>query len=48
MTFIEYIFLNDFRKDNSHMTIKGKENLLKILQQNKSVIFVSGHLQITS
>ena len=43
MTFIEYIFLNDFRKDNSHMTIKGKENLLKILQQNKSVIFVSGH-----
>ena len=43
MTFIEYFFLNDFRKDNSHMTIKGKENLLKILQQNKSVIFVSGH-----
>ena len=44
MTFIEYIFLNKFRKNNSHIKIKGEENLNKILIQNKKpVIFVSGH-----
>ena len=40
MTFAEYIFLNRFRKTNSHVKIIGEENLKKI---NKPVIFVSGH-----
>ena len=31
MTFIEYIFLNRFRKKSSHITIKGKEKLLNFL-----------------
>ena len=43
MTFIEYIFLKQFRERNSHMTIKGEENLLEIKKKNKPVIFVSGH-----
>ena len=42
-TFIEYIFLNYFRKNNSHVTIIGEENLSQIYQKNKPVIFVSGH-----
>ena len=40
MTFIEYIFLNYFRSQNSHMKIIGEENLPL---NNKPVIFVSGH-----
>ncbi len=43
MTFIEYIFLNRFRKKNSHITIKGKEKLLKIIPSGQPVIFISGH-----
>ena len=43
MTFIEYIFLKQFRKNNSHMTVKGEENILKIINDKKPVIFVSGH-----
>ena len=43
MTFIEYIFLKQLRKNNSHMTIKGEENILKIINNKKPVIFVSGH-----
>ena len=27
MTFVEYMFLNYFRKQNSHIIVKGKENL---------------------
>ena len=42
-TFIEYIFLNYFRKNNSHITVIGEENLLRITQKNKPVIFISGH-----
>jgi KDO2-lipid IV(A) lauroyltransferase len=43
MTFVEYIFLNKFRKENSHIEIKG-ENILKEIEKNKKpVIFVSGH-----
>jgi len=42
MTFIEYIFLDKFRKKNSHIEIKGEKNLLNI-KKNKSVIFISGH-----
>ena len=36
MTFIEYIFLNRFRKKSSHITIKGKEKLLKIIPKKKA------------
>ena len=43
MTFIEYIFLNKFRKNTSHVSIKGQENLNYIVSGNKPVIFVSGH-----
>ena len=42
-TFIEYIFLGKMRKDNSHITILGDENLNKVIKKNKPVIFVSGH-----
>jgi len=43
MTFIEYIFLNYFKKNNSHIVINGKENLSGIISEKKPVIFVSGH-----
>ena len=42
-TFIEYIFLNQLRKNKSQITILGEENLRKIIEQKKPVIFVSGH-----
>jgi Kdo2-lipid IVA lauroyltransferase/acyltransferase len=42
-TFIEYIFLSDFRKNNFHMNIQGEENLYQIAHDAKPVIFVSGH-----
>ena len=43
MTFIEYIFLNYYRKNKSHMLIDGKTNLFNLIQKNKPVIFISGH-----
>ena len=43
MTFIEYIFLNYFRKNNSHVVIKDQANLDQILREEKPVIFISGH-----
>ena len=43
MTFIEYIFLNYFRNQNSHVSIKDNSNLSQILLEEKPVIFVSGH-----
>lgn len=43
MTFIEYIFLNKFNKNNSHIIINGEENLNDVFKNNKPVIFVSGH-----
>ena len=43
MTFIEYIFLSHFRKNNNHVIFEGKENLLKVLKDDKPVIFISGH-----
>ena len=43
MTFIEYIFLNHFLKDNSHLTIEGEKNLPNPFENGKPVIFVSGH-----
>ena len=42
MTFIEYIYLDYFKKNNSHIDIKEKTNLLAI-NNKKPVIFVSGH-----
>jgi KDO2-lipid IV(A) lauroyltransferase len=42
-TFVEYLFLNKFKKNNSHINFKGKEILKSILNKNKPVIFVSGH-----
>ena len=43
MTFVEYIFLNKFKKENSHIEIKN-ENILRQIEKNKKpVIFVSGH-----
>ena len=42
-TFIEYIFLNILRKNNSHISISGENILNEIIKKNKPVIFVSGH-----
>ena len=42
-TFIEYIFLDYFRKEKSHITLSGKENLAQVIKKNKPVIFISGH-----
>ena len=42
MTFIEYMFLSHFRKDNSHIKIIGEDNL-NAAKNGKPVIFVSGH-----
>jgi KDO2-lipid IV(A) lauroyltransferase len=41
--FVEYLFLKKFRKNNSHIKIKGEDFLHKIRRNNKPVIFVSGH-----
>mgnify|MGYP001475755213 FL=1 len=43
MTFIEYIFLNYFKKEKSHVSIKNEKILLDILSKKKPVIFISGH-----
>ena len=43
MTFIEYMFLNFFKKSNSHIQIEGEDNLKNVMIKNKSVIFISGH-----
>ena len=42
-TFAEYMFLKKFRKENLHIKIEGKKILDEIYQNNKPVIFVSGH-----
>ena len=42
-TFIEYIFLDYFRKKKDHITLSGKENLTEVIKKNKQVIFISGH-----
>ena len=42
-TFIEYIFLNLFRRENKFVILDGEENLLQIAKENKPVIFISGH-----
>ena len=43
MTFIEYIFLDYFRKNNNHMKIIGLNNISEQIEGGKPVIFVSGH-----
>ena len=42
MTFVEYMFLYRFQKQNSHISIKGEKNL-SLLREGRPVIFVSGH-----
>ena len=42
-TFIEYVYLNQLRKNNTHINLIGEENLSLILKDKKPVIFVSGH-----
>ena len=42
-TFIEYIFLKNFKNNNLHVKIKGEDKLQKIINKNKLVIFDSGH-----
>ena len=42
-TFVEYSFLKKFKNDNSHIHIKGENILKKIIEDKKTVIFVSGH-----
>jgi len=43
MTFIEYIFLNNFKNGQSHINIEGEKILHQISTNNKPVIFISGH-----
>ena len=43
MTFIEYIFLKQLRKNNTHVSIKGENILNEIIKNKKSAIFISGH-----
>jgi Kdo2-lipid IVA lauroyltransferase/acyltransferase len=43
MTFVEYVFLNKFKKENLHMSISGEDILNEISANTKPVIFVSGH-----
>ena len=43
MTFIEYIFLKYFKKNNSNISIKNEKLLENIISKKKPVIFVSGH-----
>ena len=42
-TFIEYVFLDIFRIESSHIKIYGKENLDRIKRSKKPVVFISGH-----
>ena len=43
MTFIEYIFLKKYRNEKNHVAIFGSKNLLIPIEENKPVIFISGH-----
>ena len=42
-TFVEYMFLKDFRKENSHIQIKGRKILEEINRKKRPVVFISGH-----
>jgi len=43
ITFIEYVYLKYFRKNNSYLSVKDEGNLTQIIKEKKPVIFVSGH-----
>jgi Kdo2-lipid IVA lauroyltransferase/acyltransferase len=43
MTFVEYVYLHKFRKNNLHIKIIGNEILKEISKNKKPVIFISGH-----
>ncbi len=43
MTFIEYIFLDQLKKNTSNFKVVGAEKVIKIIQSGKQVVFVSGH-----
>ena len=43
MTFVEYVFLKKLRNENSHIEVLGLDTLKKVINDNKPVIFVSGH-----
>ena len=43
MTFIEYIFLDYFRKNTNHVEIIGLDNILNQIENKKPLIFISGH-----
>ena len=42
MTFIEYLYLGNFKKSSAHIEIDGAEYLMRV-KNDKPVIFVSGH-----
>ena len=42
-TFVEYLYLKNFKNSNDHIKIKGENILERIIAENKPVIFVSGH-----
>ena len=42
-TFIEYIFLGYFKKNNNHIKILGEENIKALIETNNPAIFISGH-----
>jgi Kdo2-lipid IVA lauroyltransferase/acyltransferase len=43
MTFIEYIFLDNFFKKKTEVEVIGKINLADVIRENNPVIFISGH-----
>jgi len=43
MTFIEYVFLKNFKKQSSHVQVCGERNLSNLIKTEKPVIFISGH-----
>ena len=43
MTFVEYIFLKNFREKNLNIKIEGEKILDTVLENKKPVIFISGH-----
>ena len=43
MTFVEYMYLNFFRKSNSHISVFGENNLNNVVAKKTPAIFVSGH-----
>ena len=44
MTFIEYIFLDYFRKNSSHVFIESTDYISNLIDKKKGAIFISGHL----